>query len=69
MSIPQEVLNHFKTYPIGKVHPMAAFRTAVSLLGLYDEKSEDMSDEANYEKAIKPSSENCYNCNCIRSNP
>ena len=53
MSVPQEVLNHFKTYPIDKVHPMSALRTAVSLLGLYDEKSEDMSDEANYEKAIK----------------
>lgn len=53
MTIPQEVINHFKTYPIGDVHPMAALRTAVSLLGLYDEKAEDMSDEANYEKAVK----------------
>ena len=53
MSIPQEVLDHFKTYPIDKVHPMAALRTAISLLGLYDDKAEDMSDEANYEKAIK----------------
>jgi citrate synthase len=53
MAVPQEVLNHFKTYPIEKVHPMAALRTAVSLLGLYDDKAEDMSDEANYDKAIK----------------
>ena len=53
MSVPQEVLNHFTTYPIGEVHPMAALRTAISLLGLYDAKAEDMSDEANYEKAIK----------------
>ncbi|MBB4824242.1 citrate synthase [Sporosarcina luteola] len=53
MSIPQEVLDHFKTYPIDQVHPMAALRTAISLLGLYDDKAEDMSDEANYEKAIK----------------
>ncbi|EMR06077.1 Citrate synthase 2 [Bhargavaea cecembensis DSE10] len=53
MAVPQEVLDHFKTYPIDNVHPMAALRTAVSLLGLYDDKSEDMSDEANYEKAIK----------------
>ena len=52
MSLPQEILNHFKTYPIDKVHPMSALRSAVSLLGLYDEKSEDMSEEANYEKAI-----------------
>lgn len=52
MSLPQEILNHFKTYPIEKVHPMAALRSAVSLLGLYDDLSEDMSDEANYQKAI-----------------
>lgn len=52
MSLPQEILNHFKTYPIDKVHPMSALRSAVSLLGLYDDKSEDMSDEANYQKAI-----------------
>lgn len=52
MSLPEEILNHFKTYPIDQVHPMSALRSAVSLLGLYDEKSEDMSDEANYEKAI-----------------
>lgn len=52
MAVPNEVLEHFKTYPIGKVHPMAALRTAVSLLALYDDKAEDMSDEANYEKAI-----------------
>ncbi len=53
MAVPQPVLDHFKTYSIGEVHPMAALRTAISLLGLYDEKAEDMSEEANYEKAIK----------------
>ncbi|WP_432358150.1 citrate synthase [Sporosarcina sp. UB5] len=53
MSVPQPVLDHFKNYPISEVHPMAALRTAISLLGLYDENAEDMSDEANYEKAIK----------------
>lgn len=53
MAVPQEVLNHFKTYPINDVHPMTALRTAVSMLGLYDEKAEDMSEEANYMKAIK----------------
>lgn len=52
MSLPEEILNHFKTYPIEKVHPMSALRSAVSLLGLYDDLSEDMSDEANYHKAI-----------------
>ena len=33
MAVPQEVLNHFKAYPIDKVHPMTALRTAVSMLG------------------------------------
>lgn len=51
--IPQGVIDHFKTYPIDKVHPMAALRTAISLLGLYDDKAEDMSPEENYQKAIK----------------
>ena len=53
MAVPQGVLDQFKMYPIDQVHPMAALRTAVSSLGLYDEKAEDMSEEANYEKAIK----------------
>lgn len=51
--IPQGVIDHFRTYPIDKVHPMAALRTAISLLGLYDDKAEDMSPEENYNKAIK----------------
>lgn len=53
MAIPQEVLDHFKTYPIQKVHPMSALRTAISMLGLYDEDAEVMDDEANYRKAIR----------------
>lgn len=53
MAVPQEILNHFKTYPINKVHPMSALRTAVSMLALYDDAAEDMSDEANYLKAIQ----------------
>ncbi|MFC0230350.1 citrate synthase [Bhargavaea ullalensis] len=52
MEVPQEVYDHFRTYPIKEVHPMAALRTAVSLLGLYDKEAEDMSDEANNRKAI-----------------
>ncbi|RFU65975.1 citrate synthase [Peribacillus glennii] len=52
-SLPKEVLDHFKMYPIEKVHPMAALRTAISLLGLYDEQADDMSEDANYRKAIR----------------
>lgn len=51
--VPAEFLNHFKTYPIDKVHPMGALRTAISLLGLYDDEADVMSDEANYRKAIR----------------
>lgn len=53
MAVPQEVLDHFKTYPIKNVHPMSALRTAVSMLGLFDEEAEEMNDEANYRKAIR----------------
>lgn len=53
MAVPQEVLSHFKTFPIASVHPMTALRTAVSMLALYDDAAEDMSEEANYLKAIK----------------
>ena len=40
-------------YPINKVHPMGALRTAVSLLGLYDEEADIMDEEANYRKAVR----------------
>jgi citrate synthase len=53
MALPEEVLSHFKMYPIDTVHPMAALRTAVSLLGLYDEEADLMDEEANYRKAIR----------------
>lgn len=52
-SIPQAVIDHFKSYPIDKVHPMAALRTAVSMLGLFDDEADIMDKEANYRKAIR----------------
>ncbi|WP_043934130.1 citrate synthase [Bacillus sp. EB01] len=52
-SLPQEVLDHFKMYPIQSVHPMAALRSAVSLLGLYDTEADLMNQEANYRKAVR----------------
>ncbi|MDQ0270090.1 citrate synthase [Cytobacillus purgationiresistens] len=51
--LPKEVLDHFKTYPIDQVHPMAALRSAVSLLGLYDSEADVMTEESNYQKAIR----------------
>lgn len=53
MTLPQGVIDHFKSYEIHKVHPMGALRTAVSLLGLYDEEADDMSEDANKRKAIR----------------
>ncbi|OCA91362.1 citrate synthase [Bacillus sp. FJAT-27225] len=51
--LPQEVIDHFKMYPINSVHPMAALRSAVSLLGLYDSEADVMDQEANYRKAVR----------------
>ncbi|WP_214481601.1 citrate synthase [Bacillus sp. SM2101] len=52
-SIPQEIIDHFNMYPINEVHPMAALRSAISLLGLYDAEADKMDEEANYRKAIR----------------
>jgi citrate synthase len=53
MELPKEVLESFKMYPINEVHPMAALRTAVSSLGLYDQEADVMEDEANYRKSVR----------------
>lgn len=50
--LPQPVMDQIKNLP-KNVHPMAALRTAISILGLYDPQAEDMSKEANEEKAIR----------------
>src|SRR5690625_4309307 len=42
MALPEGVIEHFRSYDLSKVHPMAALRTAVSLLGLYDEEADDI---------------------------
>ncbi len=52
-SIPNEIIEQMKSYPINDVHPMAALRTSVSALALYDRDADTMDEEANYEKAIK----------------
>src|SRR5699024_3217511 len=53
MEVPDAVIEHLKSYDLTKVHPMAALRTAISLLGLYDEEAEVMEAEANKRKAIR----------------
>ena len=53
MDIPEAIIDHLRSYDISKVHPMGALRTAVSLLGLYDEEADVMEKEANHRKAIR----------------
>ncbi|MFC5451946.1 citrate synthase [Paenibacillus aestuarii] len=50
--VPSAVIDQMKLYP-KNVNSMAALRTAVSSLALYDEEANDMSPEANVRKAIK----------------
>ncbi|MFC4776388.1 citrate synthase [Paenibacillus sp. GCM10023252] len=50
--VPAEVLQGIKLYP-QDTNSMAALRTAVSSLALYDEAANDMSKESNLHKAIK----------------
>ncbi|MBD0382787.1 citrate synthase [Paenibacillus sedimenti] len=50
--VPAAVIEQIKSYP-KDVNSMAALRTAVSALALYDEEANDMSPEANVRKAIK----------------
>ncbi|GGM26693.1 citrate synthase 2 [Paraliobacillus quinghaiensis] len=53
MEIPHEIIQHFKMYDLSSIHPMAALRTAVSLLGLYDPEVDKMEHDANLRKALR----------------
>jgi citrate synthase len=51
-AIPSGVIDQLKLYP-KDTNAMAALRTAISSLALYDAEANDMSKEANVRKAIK----------------
>ncbi|MFD1426014.1 citrate synthase [Kroppenstedtia sanguinis] len=51
-ALPETVLEQLKAYP-KETHPMAALRTAVSALGMYDPEANDNGQEANERKAIR----------------
>jgi len=51
-AVPAQVIEQIKLFP-KNTNSMAALRTAVSSLALYDPSANDMSDEANVTKAIK----------------
>src|SRR5699024_12207574 len=53
MEIPAAIYDHLRSYDLSTVHPMAALRTAISLLGLYDEDADVMEESANKEKAMR----------------
>jgi len=50
--IPEQVIEQMKLYP-KDTNTMAALRTAISSLALYDDAADDMSREANEIKAVK----------------
>lgn len=52
MQVPGKVLDALKTLP-KNTHPMAALRTAVSMLGCFDGEADDPSLEANQRKALR----------------
>jgi citrate synthase len=51
-AIPAEVIAGLRLYPKGS-NSMAALRTAISSLGLYDDEANDLSRESNFRKAVK----------------
>ncbi|GKU81544.1 citrate synthase [Niallia sp. NCCP-28] len=50
--LPESLINQLRMMPLDQVHPMSALRSAVSLLGVYDENAELMDEKSNYLKAI-----------------
>lgn len=44
-AVPDEIFEQMKAYPIDSVHPMAALRTSVSMLGLFDDEAESVEEE------------------------
>ena len=48
-----DIIDHFRHHTPKDAVPMAALRTALSMLASYDEEAEDMSPEANYRKSVR----------------
>ena len=48
-----EIIDHLRHHTPTDANPMAALRTAVSMMALYDPDAEDMSPEANLRKSIR----------------
>lgn len=52
-AVPAEVFNAIKAFPLNTIHPMAALRTAVSTLGVFDPDSDKMDEATNRKIAIR----------------
>ncbi len=48
-----QIIDHLRHHTPDDTNPMAAIRTAVSMMAAYDEEADDMSHEANLRKAIR----------------
>ncbi|MFD2761822.1 citrate synthase [Lentibacillus juripiscarius] len=53
MELPEAIIDHLRSYDLSTVHPMAALRSAVSILGLYDDEADVMEEAANKRKAVR----------------
>lgn len=52
-TVHPDLLDHLRHHTPKDANPMAAMRTALSMLAAYDEEAEDMSPQANYRKAVR----------------
>ena len=52
-TVHPDIIDHLRHHTPKDAVPMAALRTALSMLALYDEEAEDMSPEANARKAVR----------------
>src|SRR5690625_1806807 len=53
MKVPDEMIEHLRSYDLSNVHPMAALRSAISYLGLFDGEADVMEEQANTRKAVR----------------
>ncbi|MDX1438602.1 MAG: citrate synthase [Rubricoccaceae bacterium] len=52
-TVHPDIIDHLRHHTPADAVPMSALRTAISMLGLYDDEAEDMSVEANRRKSIR----------------
>ncbi|WP_078409980.1 citrate synthase [Priestia abyssalis] len=52
-SLPSGLAAMIKNLPNEKVHPMSVLTTCISILAMYDEEADEITEEANYRKAMR----------------